>query len=37
MFAQELLNQFKDKISNAKKIAIFGHENVDGDAVGSML
>lgn len=37
MFSQDLLNTFKEKITNAKNIAIFGHESVDGDAVGSML
>ncbi len=37
MFSQELLNSFKEKITNASTIAIFGHESVDGDAIGSML
>ncbi len=37
MFSSELLDQCKTKISNANKIAIFGHESVDGDAIGSML
>lgn len=37
MFSQELLSSFKQTIEWAKNIAIFGHENVDGDAVGSML
>lgn len=36
-FSQELLSAFKEKVTNAKNIAIFGHESVDGDAVGSML
>jgi nanoRNase/pAp phosphatase (c-di-AMP/oligoRNAs hydrolase) len=31
------MNTIKSKIDNAQKIAIFGHDNPDGDAIGSML
>lgn len=37
MFTTEQLSTFEDKINSAKRIAIFGHESVDGDALGSML
>lgn len=37
MFSNSLLEQCKTTIATANKIAIFGHESVDGDAIGSML
>ena len=37
MFSQDLLSQCKEKIVSAHKIAVFSHESVDGDAVGSLL
>jgi nanoRNase/pAp phosphatase (c-di-AMP/oligoRNAs hydrolase) len=33
----ELLEQIKLQIDDANKIAIFGHENIDGDSIGGML
>lgn len=37
MFTPDQLKTFKEKIDSAQRIAIFGHESVDGDAIGSML
>lgn len=34
---EALLEQIKEKIDTATTIAIFGHENIDGDSIGSML
>ncbi len=37
LFSQETYTTLKNKIETAKTIAIFGHENVDWDALWSML
>lgn len=37
MFSNDLLNGCKERIENAKNIAIFSHESVDGDAVACLL
>lgn len=37
MTNEDLKQKLINKISNSKKIAIFGHDYVDGDCIGSML
>ena len=37
MFSSAQLETFKEKVNSAQRIAIFGHESVDGDALGCML
>lgn len=37
MFSKEQLQSFQSHIDSSSRIAIFGHESVDGDAIGSML
>ena len=34
---QQLLQKIKSELDSANKIAIFGHENIDGDSIGGML
>jgi bifunctional oligoribonuclease and PAP phosphatase NrnA len=37
MFTTDQLQAFKAKIDSAQTIALFGHANIDGDAIGSVL
>lgn len=37
IFTQDMYSTLKDKIHASQSIAIFGHENIDGDALGSIL
>jgi len=33
----QIQQQMKETLEQAQKIAIFGHQSIDGDAIGSMF